>query len=395
MAAPSDSLVTVDPDGDLVLLLSPIPFGSFTSDESSIFETQIDPPATSIFGTPPATLFIAKTIGIPDEKLNSTQLYRYHLLVSAKHMSLASPVFKAVLAGGFRETVELREKGRTEVALPDDDADAMTILIDVIHGRFKLVSKTLNLGTLTRMSILVDKYQCHESVDFLRNVWTANFQTHRWSRNWYNTACWICVAWVFELDAEFKEATESVIRDSNTGIAVMLKRHKLDLPIKKLSVDEMRLNTINQAIQILSDMISNYQGSTLMCPTTSAPASMSQSDSTTIGPSLSHVARFSDSVSIASHRQDCDSMVLGSLIKSATSKGQFPLPQAPLYNSLSFYTIKSKLEALGVMTGCNMVLQDTSYHHDIRRQLRLGVTIIDADISGLNLADFKKAPGST
>ncbi|KAF7869635.1 hypothetical protein EAF04_004419 [Stromatinia cepivora] len=392
MAASPPSVFTIDPDGDLVLLLDPIPSDFSKSDESSTSEPQIDLPATSIFGPP--------IVRVSDEtKLKPTQPYKYHLLVSSKHMSLASPVFKAMLTGGFQEAVELREKGRTEIGLPDDDADVMIILANVIHGRFKLVPKTLYLGSLTRMAILVDKYQCYESVDFLRNVWTTGFQTHRWSRNWYNTARWICVAWVFELYAEFKEATESVIRDSNTGIAVMLKRHKLDLPIPQevisKIVDEKRQNTIDQTIQILSDMISNYQGSTLMCPTTTAPASISQSNSTTIKPSLSHMARFSNSVSIASHRQDCDSMVLGSLIKSATSKGLFPLPQAPLHNSLSFYTIKSKLEALEVTTGCNMVLQDTSYHHDIWRQLRLRVAIIDAEISGLNLADFKKAPRST
>ncbi|QSZ36636.1 hypothetical protein DSL72_006517 [Monilinia vaccinii-corymbosi] len=67
------------------------------------------------------------------------------MLVSSKHMTLASPVFDAILSNGrFKEGTELLIKGKVEIELPDDDPVAFAIGANVIHHRNKMVPVELD-----------------------------------------------------------------------------------------------------------------------------------------------------------------------------------------------------------------------------------------------------------
>ncbi|KAF7854468.1 uncharacterized protein EAF02_011643 [Botrytis sinoallii] len=363
MAAPSSSIVIIDPDGDLVLLLGPVPLSN-----------RMHPLQA------PASTFLMQT----------SSVQRHPTTLAKRRMNVINcPVFKAMLTGDFSEAVELREKGRTEILLPDDDADAMITLVKVIHGRFNSVSKFPNLILLTKIAILVDKYQCHESTKFVAKVWAANdhLEPRRWSQDWYDIACWICVAWVFRLNDEFRDATEEIIRYSGVGLGAILKENDLALPIPeriiskvanqmkdsrsltrfKDKIDESRENAVSQLIKVLKDTISRYQGHILMCPSHS----------------LRHV------LDIISHRETCDATVLGSLIKGATEKGLFPFPEVPFNNSLPFSVVRGDIESLEPRTACNVVVQDESLDHDVLKMIHQSIEPIDENTSGLSLKDCK------
>lgn len=66
---------------------------------------------------------------------------------------LASVVFKAMLQRGFQEGEELRANGNVEILSPDDDPKAFTILIDIVHGRSRKVSRTVSFPLLVNLSI--------------------------------------------------------------------------------------------------------------------------------------------------------------------------------------------------------------------------------------------------
>ena len=69
-----------------------------------------------------------------------------HMLVSSKHMMLVSPVFKAMLqASTFKEGQKLSAAGKVEVPLPEDDSTAFEVVLNIIHGRNKLVPRVLSL----------------------------------------------------------------------------------------------------------------------------------------------------------------------------------------------------------------------------------------------------------
>lgn len=90
-----------------------------------------------------------------------------HMLVSSKILLMvASPVFKAMLLqGNFREGRELQTTGKLSLPLPDDNPDAMRILMDIIHYRNRQVAKKLLFRMLVHIAILVDKYQLLEVVE--------------------------------------------------------------------------------------------------------------------------------------------------------------------------------------------------------------------------------------
>ncbi|KAF5633014.1 hypothetical protein F25303_9297 [Fusarium sp. NRRL 25303] len=93
--------------------------------------------------------------------------------VSSAHLMLVSPVFKAMLDGPFRESSRNKD-GRFEVKKSECSASALLILLDIIHGHHRDVPKTMKLGLLTEMAILVDYYECHEIVEMFAENWIAS-----------------------------------------------------------------------------------------------------------------------------------------------------------------------------------------------------------------------------
>jgi hypothetical protein len=124
------------------------------------------------------------------------------MLVSSKHMMLASPVFKAMLEGStFKEGKELNMSGKVEVPLPDDEPTALEIILNIIHGRNRRVPKKVSFKTLTNIEILVDKYQMVETVEAYSDYWISclrkdmpeDFDCER-EIEFYR---WIMISWVF------------------------------------------------------------------------------------------------------------------------------------------------------------------------------------------------------
>lgn len=117
-----------DPDGDLRLRLryieekdedkevknnNTVPFLGNFSDTTS--ESSAEPVTEPVF-TP-------IKYGLSELK-EGDAIKEVEMLVSAKHLMLASPVFYAMFKYNFLEGDTLRSTGRVEVPLPDDDAGA-------------------------------------------------------------------------------------------------------------------------------------------------------------------------------------------------------------------------------------------------------------------------------
>ncbi|KAM0500862.1 hypothetical protein ACHAP8_004579 [Fusarium lateritium] len=97
---------------------------------------------------------------------SSTQM---EFLVSSRHLSLASPVFRAMLESKFKES-QLNEQGLYEVQASEWDAEAFVILLDIMHGHHRDVPKRISAEILSHMAIIVDYYSCHEIMDCDRDA---------------------------------------------------------------------------------------------------------------------------------------------------------------------------------------------------------------------------------
>jgi hypothetical protein len=108
----SSETQTFDPRGDVILILNRNPEAGPTT------------PATST----------REGIASGSDELPSTPV---NLLVSSKHMILASSVFAAMLKVDYKEGSTLESKGKVEISLPDEEPDLFAILLNIIHGRTK------------------------------------------------------------------------------------------------------------------------------------------------------------------------------------------------------------------------------------------------------------------
>jgi hypothetical protein len=88
----------------------------------------------------------------PDVETDTSRIVTIH--VSSRHLVLRSKVFEAMLEGAFRESGELRKGTSTfSLNLPEDDAAAFLIVLNIIHGKNRQVPRELTRN--------VDEYMHH------------------------------------------------------------------------------------------------------------------------------------------------------------------------------------------------------------------------------------------
>jgi hypothetical protein len=88
---------------------------------------------------------------------------RVRLLVSSKVLSLVSHIFAAMFASWFKEGLSSNNPSSSEkpvIALPEDDAEALTLLCKLAHYQTRRVSKCPNTACLKKFAIVCDKYDC-------------------------------------------------------------------------------------------------------------------------------------------------------------------------------------------------------------------------------------------
>ncbi|TEY57712.1 hypothetical protein BOTCAL_0207g00040 [Botryotinia calthae] len=387
----------VDPDGDLILLLNPIILDSLKSDSPS----PADPEAINTLDddmSKELQMIRDNEGGFSETSQDEpTPIYNDHILVSSKHMSLASPVFKAMLQGGFKEAITLKMTGKLELPLPDDDPAAMKILIDMIHGRMKLIPLKINLELFTKLAILVDKYQCAEITCPYPDIWKNTLQD--WADSCEEMACWLCIAWQFELDAEFCRASTWIEAQGTCDLVTTMATMKSNLPIPKQvtdTIETFRIEGIRKAVKSLEDFIKTYQKPENRCTTTQIPEieykeSTQRDPYNTFGYNSNNIQSkkmsFLDYNEVVSYRRDCDSMLLGSLTKSAIEHGLFPLPASP-YTSWSLKSLRHKIELLEASSLCSRLLKTSVVKHDVIDGLKESICAILP--LGLTLKDGKR-----
>lgn len=158
-----------------------------------------------------------------------------HMLVSSKHMMLASPVFKAMLhRSSFKEGKELSEKGKVEIPL-DDNVEAMTIILNVVHGHNRQVSRRLDLDILCIIAILTDKYQMVEALEAFSEGWIKHLELSMPVR--YFTRVdkdhvhkRIGISWVFSKRTEFTKMTSFVQKYCCDDLHKLIGQEGLPIP---------------------------------------------------------------------------------------------------------------------------------------------------------------------
>jgi hypothetical protein len=102
---------------------------------------------------------------------NVDQERSFHIQESAKHLILASPVFRKLLSGGWKENVTFLQKGSVEITAEGWDIEAFLILLRAMHCQHNHIPQELTLEMLAKVAVLADYYRCKESVGILTYIW--------------------------------------------------------------------------------------------------------------------------------------------------------------------------------------------------------------------------------
>ena len=93
---------------------------------------------------------------------------------SSKILSLASPVFAAMLGPNFLEGSKLSTVQPYQLHLPEDDAEAIVWLCLVLHYR-REIDDRISFSLLEKLAFICDKYDCARALS-------------SWSKEWLHTA---------------------------------------------------------------------------------------------------------------------------------------------------------------------------------------------------------------
>jgi hypothetical protein len=153
-------------------------------------------------------------------------------LVSSRCLARASRVFKSMLFGGFAESKPLATGAKWIVRLPEDDINAMAIILHIIHGQVhkvpeelpvdldKLIhSQTSNyrddkrvaIDMVYQITVATDKYH----VTHLLKPWAESWlnDSRFWDDSWSAKITWI--AWVLGDETQLKRQVRELILSSS------------------------------------------------------------------------------------------------------------------------------------------------------------------------------------
>ncbi|GIK06684.1 hypothetical protein Aspvir_002334 [Aspergillus viridinutans] len=227
----------LDPDGDVILV--------FTTADPDTANQAPGPNAVPNESTRPAQVTDG-SVGRSSTSVAGTKVQKFEQLdnrmtdapkatrvvkmrVSSKHLSLASPVFKKMLHGPWKEAQGLR-LGYVEIEMDGQNMDAMLLLMKVIHGYGPDIPRNVTLAMVVKISTLADYYNCHEVIHLAVQLWIRPLQVGV-MMNCDELAQWIWISWVFQLTNLFRYATNCAVTYSKGPIST------IGLPIPQPVID--------------------------------------------------------------------------------------------------------------------------------------------------------------
>ncbi|GLA29689.1 hypothetical protein M752DRAFT_337462 [Aspergillus phoenicis ATCC 13157] len=164
----------------------------------------------------------------------------FHIQVSAKHLIFASPVFRNILTGGWKESVAYLSKGSVEITAENWDIRALLIFLRAIHGQQSQIPRKLSLEMLAKVAVLINYYDCKDAVSILTSIWINSLEESIPTTYSRDLMLWVWVSQFFKLSLQFKTSTSNAMSQCDNWIS----GRGLPIPEKTISKD----------IQILDDL---------------------------------------------------------------------------------------------------------------------------------------------
>ncbi|KAI1737650.1 hypothetical protein F4680DRAFT_450910 [Xylaria scruposa] len=348
--------VILDPDGDLLVILrNPSP-GDYDKPQSSELEGELGVP----MAYSSAVRAAMDAIWGGEEDVPSTHstlldmptplawLLEVKFLVSSKHLSLASIHARLMLSGPWLEATQVHDDGLRHWVIEGFDANAMSIVLSIMHNRHDNVPKTVQLEMLVEIARIVDYVGCYDAmVLYAKTLWIPSLKPPILDLSGTEIMLWICVAGVFREEEIFKECTRLAILGCDNDIPT------LGLPILPEISEEInrcRERSIDELFTLIDDLVDRLTKGETRC-------------------SL-----------------ECDSMYLGMITKQLHDKWLNPRPTSP-YWGLSVNSVVSTIRGFPHTTQLREVV---AVEHNCKTDLSLIKTgCLVLRIEGLDIKCLK------
>lgn len=154
------------------------------------------------------------------------------VLVSGKHLELGSDYFAELFSSPGAEHL-IGDSGFYELQARGWGPVAHQTVLAILHGYHKDVPKSPSIELLAELTMVVDHYGCHESVEPHAKVWLEHLRSNLPTKYGSDCILSIAVSWVFYDQDIFQKMTELALTHSHGLIKV--RDDRLPLPDGLLS----------------------------------------------------------------------------------------------------------------------------------------------------------------
>ncbi|KAH0423698.1 hypothetical protein CcaCcLH18_11994 [Colletotrichum camelliae] len=146
---------------------------------------------------------------------------------------VSSRYFKKALSELWAKTLVHSEDGRRHIQEKDWDADALLILMQIFHARTQNIPRSVDLEQLAKIAVLVDYYDCHDTVEFFVTLWIHSLQEQLSLQCNRELVLWLLVSVVFRRDDLFQAVTKIAVTKSKGPLPT------LELPVLQSPIDQI------------------------------------------------------------------------------------------------------------------------------------------------------------
>ncbi|UZP35006.1 hypothetical protein NXS19_002822 [Fusarium pseudograminearum] len=149
------------------------------------------------------------------------------VLVSGRHLKLGSDYFTELFSSP-RAGQLIGDSGLYEIQARGWDPVAHQTVLAILHGYHKDVPKSPSIELLAELTMVVDYYGCHESVEPHAKVWLEHLRSNLPTEYGSDCILSIAISWVFDDQDIFQKMTELALTHSHGLIKV--EDDRLPLP---------------------------------------------------------------------------------------------------------------------------------------------------------------------
>ncbi|KAH7308520.1 hypothetical protein B0I35DRAFT_491682 [Stachybotrys elegans] len=143
------------------------------------------------------------------------------LRVHSAFLQQASSVFKTMFKPIFKEGRQFSEAGSVTIPLPEDDAYAMEVVLNVIHGRYDNVPESLDPKDLLQAAVIIDKYDCFTPLTLAIRTWFSSLPFTDVVNTWTVAQA----ALILDRHDTFDSATRSLVMNHSGSFLDLAKAH--------------------------------------------------------------------------------------------------------------------------------------------------------------------------